>query len=202
MSAERTIVFSSGVGGSPEQWDAIRPPIGVFGHIAATIPTRGSLILIGHSEGGVQALRLAAAQSDRVDAVVLASCFFPPARGGRSLGVTVVDYGRHRLLYVRDLLTRRRRPNPSRHGVRQIASLAQLGIRPAAFHRIASAVRCPVLVLHGDEDHIVPIEFVRAAVVAHPTWTVRELPAAGHHPHRDQPGAWATAVTEWLEMVL
>jgi pimeloyl-ACP methyl ester carboxylesterase len=202
MSAERTIVFSSGVGGSPEEWDAIRTPISVFGHIATTIPTRGSLILIGHSEGGVQALRVAAAQPDRVDAVVLASCFFPPARGGRSLGVTVVDYGRHRLLYVRDLVTRRRRPDASRHGVRQIASLARLGIRPAAFHRIASAVRCPVLVLHGDEDHIVPIEFARAAVVAHPTWTVRELPAAGHHPHRDHPVLWATAVTEWLVMVL
>ena len=81
-----------------------------------------------------------------------------------------------------------------------MVSLARLGLWPAAFHRLAGAVLCPVLVIHGDRDHIVPIAFARAAVAAHPSWTFRELRGAGHHPHRDQPAAFATA--EWLGTVL
>ena len=200
--ADRTIVCVAGVGGSPGEWDAVTPLLGRLAPVAATIPARGSLVLIGHSEGGVRALRIAAAQPGRVDAVVLASAFFPPARAGRSLPAAVVDYGRHRLLYLRDLAGRGRRPRPSPRGIGQMASLARLGLRPAAFHRLAGAVRCPVLVIHGDEDHIVPIAFARAAVAAHPTWTFRELHGIGHHPHRDQPAAFATAAAEWLGMVL
>ena len=112
--ADRTIVCVAGVGGSPGEWDAVTPLLGRLAPVAATIPARGSLVLIGHSEGGVRALRIAAAQPGRVDAVVLASAFFPPARAGRSLPAAVVDYGRHRLLYLRDLAGRGRRPRPSR----------------------------------------------------------------------------------------
>jgi esterase len=202
LGADRTIVCISGVGGSPSEWDAVTPLLSRFAGVATTIPARGSVVLIGHSEGGVAALRIAAGQPGRIDAAVLASGFFPPARAGRSLPAAVVDYGRHRLLYLRDLAARGRRPSPSRRGIGQMASLARLGLRPAAFHRLAGAVLCPVLVIHGDQDHIVPIAFARAAVAAHPSWTFRELHGIGHHPHRDQPTAWATAVTEWLGTVL
>jgi pimeloyl-ACP methyl ester carboxylesterase len=137
--------------------------------VAGAVPRSGSLILVGHSEGGVNALRIAAALSDPVEAVVLASSFFPPARGGRSFTAAVLDYGRHRVLYARDIADRGRRPNPTRRGFGQIASVARLGVRPAAFHRLAAAVACPVLVIHGDQDHVVPVTFARAAAAAHPS---------------------------------
>ncbi len=79
-----------------------------------------------------------------------------------------------------------------------MAAVARLGIRPAACHRLAEAVRCPVLVIHGDRDHVVPVAFARAAVSAHPEWAYRELPGAGHRPHSDQPQAWAGVATGWL----
>ena len=202
LNQDRTIVCIGGVGGSPSEWDAVGPLLSRLGRVAEAIPARGSLIMIGHSEGGVRVLRIAARLGDRVDAVVLASGFFPPARAGRSLPAAVLDYGRHRLLYVRDVAARRRRPSPSRRGIDQMASVARLGLRPAAFHRLAGAVACPVLVIHGDDDHVVPIAFARAAVAAHPSWTFRQLRGAGHNPHRDEPAAWATAVTEWLGTVL
>jgi pimeloyl-ACP methyl ester carboxylesterase len=202
LGSDRTIVFIAGVGGSASEWDAVRPLLGRLAPVAATIPVDGSLVLIGHSEGGVRAIRIAAAQPGRVDAVVLASGFFPPARAGRSLPAAVLDYGRHRLFYLRDLAARGRRPSPSRRGIGQMASVARLGLRPAAFHRLADAVRCPVLVLHGAQDHIVPIAFARAAAAAHPSWTFRELHGIGHHPHSDQPAEFATAAAEWLGMVL
>jgi pimeloyl-ACP methyl ester carboxylesterase len=202
LGADRTIVCISGVGGSPGEWDAVAPLLGRLARVATVIPASGSLVVIGHSEGGVGALRIAAAQPGRVDAVVLAGGFFPPARAGRSLTAAVLDYGRHRLLYLRDLAARGRRPSPSRHGIGQMASLARLGLRPAAFHRLAAAVRCPVLVIHGGQDNLVPIAFARAAVAAHPSWTFTELRGVGHHPHRDQPKVFAAAAGEWLGMAL
>jgi pimeloyl-ACP methyl ester carboxylesterase len=202
MSVDRTIVCISGVGGTPGEWDGVSAPMSVFGHVAARIPAGGALILVGHSEGGVQALRIASRQFDRVDAIVLTSSFFPPARGGRSRAAAALAYGRHRVLYIRELATRSRRPNPTRRGFGQIASVARLGLRPAAFHRLAASIRCPVLVLHGGQDHVVPITFARAAVAAHPARTFRELPAAGHHPHRDLALAWGGAVSKWLRAVL
>ncbi len=53
--------------------------------------------------------------------------------------------------------------------------------------------------VHGDSDHIVPIDFVRAAVAAHPTWVMREIPDAGHFVHRDRPDEWAAVVGAWLD---
>jgi pimeloyl-ACP methyl ester carboxylesterase len=194
----KSVVCISGVGRAPGEWDAVIPLMSAFGHVAMAIPPSGSLILVGHSQGGVQALQNAARLTDRVCAVVLTSSFFPPARAGRSLGLAALDYGRHRVLYVRELAGRKRAPSPTRRGFRQIASVARLGLHPAAFHRLAAAVRCPVLVIHGDRDHVVPVTFARAAAAAHPAWTFRELEGGGHHPHRDRPQEWAGVVTDWL----
>jgi pimeloyl-ACP methyl ester carboxylesterase len=198
MQQHRTIVCMSGIAATPGEWDAVMPALRAYGPVVTILPATGSLILVGHSEGGVRALRTAAAQPHRVHAVVVASGFFPPARAGRPMASAALDYGRHRLAYVREVARRDRRPRPSRRGAGQLAALARLGLRPAAFRRLADAVRCPVLVIHGDQDHVVPIAFARAAVAAHPAWTLRELAGAGHNPHRDRPDEWAAAVTEWI----
>jgi pimeloyl-ACP methyl ester carboxylesterase len=163
------------------------------------MPFEGSAVLLGHSFGAVQALEIAAAQPNRVDGVVLTGCFFPPARGGRTLGAAALDYGRHRALYVRDVAARNRAPRPTPTGARRLASLARLGLRPSAFHRLAGAVRAPVLVVHGDSDHVVPIGFARAAATAHPTWTLREVHDGSHFVHRDRPDEWAAVVGAWLD---
>jgi pimeloyl-ACP methyl ester carboxylesterase len=170
--------------------------------VATAVPEHGALILVGHSQGGVEALRIAAGQPDRVGAVILTSSFFPPARAGRSRAAAALDYVHHRVLYVRERAAGRRASRPTWRGARQMAAVARLGIRPGAYHRLAGAVRCPVLVIHGDRDHVVPVAFARAAVAAHPDWTIRELRAAGHRPHRDQPQAWADVATRWLAGVI
>jgi pimeloyl-ACP methyl ester carboxylesterase len=198
MPEHRTIVCMSGIGAAPDEWNAVMPALSAYGPVMTIVPAAGSVILVGHSEGGVRALRIAAAQPDRVHAVVVASGFFPPARAGRPLAAAAFDYGRHRLAYVREVARRDRRPQPTRRGAGQLAALARLGLRPAAFRRLAAAVHCPVLVIHGDQDHVVPIAFARAAAAEHPAWTLRELPGAGHNPHRDRPDEWAAAVTEWI----
>jgi len=201
MKAERTVVCMSGVGGAAAEWDLVSPSLARFGRVSTAPPAAGPLIVVGHSQGGVRALQMAAGEPGRVEAVVLASSFFPPARAGRPLAAAAVDYGRHRIAYARELAGRRRVPSPTRRGLRQMAAVARLGLRPAAFHLLASRAGCPVLVVHGDDDHVVPVSFARAAVAVHPTWTLRALPGAGHRPHRDHPDLWADAVSAWLRSV-
>jgi pimeloyl-ACP methyl ester carboxylesterase len=202
VTADPTIVCVAGVGGTWSEWDAAAPFLARAGRLATAPPPAGRSVLIGHSQGAVRALRLAVGEPGRVEALVLTSSFFPPARAGRPLAVAVLDFARHRALYVRDMAARGRRPSPSRRGAGQLRSLVGLAVRPDAYHGLAGAVRCPVLVVHGAADHLVPVAFARAACGRHPGWTYRELPGAGHHPHRDRAPEWAGLVCDWLHGVL
>jgi pimeloyl-ACP methyl ester carboxylesterase len=188
-----------GLGGSAREWADAARELASHARVVTGMPAEGTVVLLGHSFGAVQALQIAAARPERIAAVVLTGCFFPPARGGRAIAETVVDYARHRVLYVRDLAARGRPPRPSPMGARQLASLARLGLRPRAFHRLADGVRCPVLAVHGDRDHVVPVGFARAAAAAHPAWTLREVHDGGHFVHRDRAPEWAAIVGGWLE---
>lgn len=192
----------TGVGGSASEWAAAAPLLGALGPVAMAPPATGRMVLVGHSQGGIRALRIAAGELARVDAIVLTSGFFPPARAGRPLAVATLDFARHRALYLRAVAARGRRPSPTRRGAGQLRTMLPLALRPDRYHALADAVRCPVLAVHGDADHLVPVAFARAACARHPAWTYRELAGAGHHPHRDRPQEWAGLVRAWLDPVL
>jgi pimeloyl-ACP methyl ester carboxylesterase len=187
-----------GVGGSAEEWAPAAQALGDRVNAVTEMPAGGSFAVAGHSFGGVQALRLAAERRDRVAALVLTGCFFPPARGGRSYAAAVWDYARHRALYVREVAGRRRRPRPTARATGQMATMARFGIRPQTFHTLADAIRCPVLVVHGDQDHVVPVSFARAAVATQPAWAYAEIHGGGHFAHRDRADEWAAIVAPWL----
>jgi pimeloyl-ACP methyl ester carboxylesterase len=195
---DRTIVCLAGVGGRASEWDAAAPFLARLGRVATAPPRAGRIVVVGHSQGGLEALRLAVREPGRVDAVVLTSSFFPPARAGRPLAVALLDFARHRALYALEVVARRRRPRPTRRGAGQLRAMLPLALRPDRYHVLAAAVRCPVLVVHGDADHLVPVAFARAACARHPVWTYAELAGAGHHPHRDGPARWAEVVCDWI----
>jgi pimeloyl-ACP methyl ester carboxylesterase len=198
LVSEPSIILLSGVGGSLTEWERVSPALAPFGRVVTTPPSGGALIVVGHSQGGVRSLQLASDEPDRVRALVLTSSFFPPARGSSSLARATLDYAGHRLAYARELRRRDHAPHASRAGFGQLRSVARLGVRPSRFHQLADSVVCPVLVIHGTDDHVVPVTFAQAALTRHPAWTYRQIPRAGHHPHRDQPKVWAGIVSEWL----
>jgi pimeloyl-ACP methyl ester carboxylesterase len=66
------------------------------------------------------------------------------------------------------------------------------------YRRAVRSVGCPVLLLHGTLDRLVPVAAARAAARAHPAWTVVELPGVGHVPHLEAPQDCAKLITEWL----
>lgn len=169
--------------------------------VLANAPERS--VLIGHSMGAVVSMLIAATEPDRLAGLVLSSPFLPVARDGRSTLATATDYARHRLLFVAGARRRRRERSRSRTVDRHthaasLGALAHYGLRPAAFHDMADRVSCPVLLVHGNEDHYVPAAFARAAAARHPAWQLTLIAGGGHFPHRDNPAAWLTSVDPWL----
>lgn len=198
--ADCALVCLHGLGGSQHEWTPAVRALG-WRHVHATLPSSGAAVLVGHSFGGVEAIRLAAEHSGRVDALILTGSFWPPARDGRTLAAAAADYGGHRIAYLRELTGRHRRPRPTIADARRLAGLARLGLWPGAFHAVAARVTCPVLAVHGTLDHLVPVGFARAGVRGHPAWTLIEVPGGGHRMHVDRPDEWARMVSGWLATV-
>ncbi|HEX6230173.1 MAG TPA: alpha/beta fold hydrolase [Actinomycetota bacterium] len=77
-------------------------------------------------------------------------------------------------------------------------SLLALGRRPRVTRWILDNVTCPVLVIHGRADRLVPLGFAQAVLDGHPGWEMRLLPHVGHVPQMEAPGRWLGAVEDWL----
>jgi pimeloyl-ACP methyl ester carboxylesterase len=77
-------------------------------------------------------------------------------------------------------------------------SLMALGRRSETTRWILDSVKCPVLVIHGREDRLVPLRYAEEALAGHPAWEMRLLPKVGHVPQMEAPGRWLAAVEGWL----
>jgi non-heme chloroperoxidase len=78
-------------------------------------------------------------------------------------------------------------------------SLMALGRRPNAARWILDSVKCPVLVIHGRQDRLVPLRFAEEAIAGHPDWEMRVIPKAGHIPQMEAPERWLSVVEGWLD---
>jgi pimeloyl-ACP methyl ester carboxylesterase len=210
MTTARVICLH-GLGRTPDDWDGVRPTLAAFGEVLAPrVPARAAdalksldaaitpgSIVIGHSMGGVLAMRLAAAHPRPLRAVVLTGCFFAPARNGRSTAATIADYGSHRVAFLRQL--RRERAAPAGRGsIKPLVSLVRQALLPRDLESALTRVTRSVLVVHADDDHHVPIDFAIAAAQRHPAWELRILPDGGHHAHVSRPDRWSDSVGQWL----
>jgi pimeloyl-ACP methyl ester carboxylesterase len=131
--------------------------------------------------------------------VLLTDSFFPPSRNCRGIVASVRDYGAHRIAVAREMATRSSRPRSSGGGAGGLGSLARLGLRPEAYHRMAAQVRAPVLVVHARDDHHVPLDFALAAAARHPGWAITVLESGGHNAHAERPRECLAVTEGWLE---
>jgi pimeloyl-ACP methyl ester carboxylesterase len=76
-------------------------------------------------------------------------------------------------------------------------SLRRLGRRPDVARRAMGGVRCPVFVVHGRRDRLVPAAYAEAALREHPAWRGRIFPDLGHVPQMEAPGRWLAEVADW-----
>jgi pimeloyl-ACP methyl ester carboxylesterase len=215
-AAAREVVCLHGLGRTSADWEGVRPGLERFGGlIAPELPrdpalalaaveaaTPAGAIVVGHSMGGVLALRMQAREPPPLAALVLTDAFFPPARNGRSSLESARDYLAHRVAYVRALRTRAGAPSaavPRSGNLGALGSLVRLALRRPKFDAAADAVGAPVLVVHARDDHHVPLDFAIAAVGRHPGWDLAVLPRGGHHAHVTEPALWLAAVAPFLE---
>ncbi len=175
--------------------------------------------LLGHSFGGMVALRFALAHPERVASLVLMSTApFAPDGYSRELFEKVGAIARSRgMAFLQERAEASARANESptpadrqtekwsevywpHHRLRYTAMDAEayralalcMMDQESQVPRLAE-IACPTTIVIGDAD----TEFLRgAAALAEgiPGAVLAELPDAGHHPHMENPDAWLAAI--------
>ena len=84
-------------------------------------------------------------------------------------------------------------------GVATRSVIATAGFGGHAYRQGIAALSCPVLLLHGERDRLVPASAARATARAHPSWSVTVLPGVGHVPQLEAPPECAEAILSWLD---
>lgn len=67
-----------------------------------------------------------------------------------------------------------------------------------SYQRRIAAVECPVLLLHGSADRLVPVTVAAGAARSHPSWSVRILADVGHVPQLEAPAECADEIGRWV----
>ncbi len=80
-------------------------------------------------------------------------------------------------------------------------SLAWTLARSRAHRAAEAAATCPVLLVHGARDRLVPVAAARAAARRNPAWRYLELADAGHLPQLHSPEVLARQLLAWLEVL-
>jgi pimeloyl-ACP methyl ester carboxylesterase len=85
------------------------------------------------------------------------------------------------------------------HAYMQAArSLMRFGARGRRYRAMMRALPMPVLLLHGEQDRLVPVESARAAAANAPHWTFETFDGVGHIPMMEIPDVVADRITGWL----
>lgn len=81
--------------------------------------------------------------------------------------------------------------------VRSVVTTIGYG-RGQRYRRRIRSITCPVLLLHGARDRLVPVAAARAAARANPSWSLVVLPGVGHVPQLEIPRETTRVIREWL----
>ena len=119
---------------------------------------------------------------------VLELCFADPRRA--SPGVIAAGVALAEL--------RRGVPGTEQAFLQAARSLGTLVGWPGLYRAVAGALDAPVLLMHGEQDRLVPVAAARRAAAAHPGWATVLLPGIGHTPQLEAPGPVAAAISRWL----
>jgi len=208
----------------PREPGPIMPQLDAF--IDAVIADSGPVILMGNSLGACVSVRAAARGSCHVrgaiavDEPILASHWLMRLGRGRADPFRVLDhrmpipkdlYHRAirrtlaRLLYADpaqadpDVLARFTVQASDRSRARTLLGDARTVALETAGGYDSERVRCPLLVIHGRKDRVIPVHASERLHESVPTSTLVVLPNSGHCPQLDDPAGLATHVLRFLD---
>jgi len=78
-------------------------------------------------------------------------------------------------------------------------SIAGLNRSRRRFRAMASRILARTLVIHGDQDRLVPMDSARWLTEIRPDWRLVELSGIGHVPMLEQPKETFEAIAEWWD---
>lgn len=187
------------------------------------------VVLIGTSLGGGIASLHAARAPASVRGLVLSSSYLPAYYGGWrapivGLAMTTEQVGglardlrqsllRSAFAKLAGMPEPERRTHLGRHdGVvhlsrrdrrmaeaEAIISLTALALRPSLARQFYDEIRCPVLVLHGEEDPEVPATWAQLAHWRRPAWELQVHAGVPHVVSLANPEWWIGGVESWLD---
>ena len=171
------------------------------------LEVRGPIWLVGHSDGGSIALLHAAGQASASPATPVLD--HPPSLAGlvvmaphiwvEEVSLRSIEQARQAYLQggLREKLARHHAdPDSAFWGWNQIwldPAFAQWSIEDEV-----SRITVPVLAIQGLNDEYGTLEQIRGIARRAPQTELLELPDCGHSPHRDQPQALITAITQFF----
>ena len=108
---------------------------------------------------------------------------------------SVPDDVRERLVEV----ARERRDYPGAELAIQRATRSTVAgvLNRRGYEQAIDAVEAPVLILHGEQDRLVPVESSRRAIERRPDWTLRTHADLGHVPQLENPAWTIEAIRSW-----
>ena len=77
-------------------------------------------------------------------------------------------------------------------------SLAFANLRRAEFYRKVRRVQAPTLIVHGEDDRLVPLRAIRRLLEIRPDWDLHLFPGLGHVPMLEDPPGFIEVVLRWL----
>jgi pimeloyl-ACP methyl ester carboxylesterase len=120
---------------------------------------------------------------------VLGICFADPGRASAEVTEASIELAGYR----------RTVPGTEHAFLQAARSLAGVLVRPGHYHAMMTSLDMPVLLIHGEQDRLVPVAAARHAAVAYPHWDITLLPGVGHTPQLEAPDAVIAAIGSWAD---
>jgi pimeloyl-ACP methyl ester carboxylesterase len=116
-------------------------------------------------------------------------CFADPARADPA----VVDAG--------VVLAGQRRTVPGQEAafLGAARSLMKVLVAPRGYRSLMRSIDKPVLLVHGEQDRLVPIAAARAVAADNPSWETLFLPEVGRTPQLEVPEVVRERMATWLD---